>query len=80
MLAFIYVKASKQVGDPEHLTVFATAGGTAKWVEKTTLKAVAMFWNEQHCSQDNLRDARALGARNCLPAAGIACGPTIRKV
>ena len=25
-----------------------------------------MFWNEPHWSQDRLRDARALGARNCL--------------
>ena len=23
MIAFVYVNASKQVGDPEHLTVFA---------------------------------------------------------
>jgi hypothetical protein len=34
MIAFVYVIASKQVGHPEHLTVFATADGAAKWFEE----------------------------------------------
>ena len=38
MLAFIYVKASKQVGDPEHLTVFATADGAAKALPEYVLE------------------------------------------
>jgi hypothetical protein len=41
MMAFVYVNASRQVGDPEHLTVFVTAGGAAKWVEENDPEGVA---------------------------------------
>jgi hypothetical protein len=40
MTVFVYVNTSKQVGDPEHLKVFATADAAAKWFEETTLKAL----------------------------------------
>jgi hypothetical protein len=43
MTVFVYVNTSKQVGDPEHLKVFATADAAAKWFEER-------FWNELHCS------------------------------
>ena len=42
MIAFIYVKASKQVGRSEHLTVFATADGAANGLRKT-LKALPEY-------------------------------------
>jgi hypothetical protein len=38
------------------------------------------FSNEPHWSQDRLRDARDLGARNCLAGAGIALAARKRKV
>jgi hypothetical protein len=34
MTVFVYVNTGKQVGDPEHLKVFATADAAAKWFEE----------------------------------------------
>ena len=48
MTVFVYVNTSKQVGDPDHLKVFANADAT--WFEETTLKAWPLstrFWNER---------------------------------
>ena len=47
MIAFVYVKASKQVGDLEHLTVFATADGAAKWFEENP-EGVARICSEMN--------------------------------
>jgi hypothetical protein len=41
MTVFVYVNTSKQVGDPEHLKVFATADVAAKWFEEKTPEGVA---------------------------------------
>jgi hypothetical protein len=35
---FVYVNTSKQVGDPEHIKVFATADAAETWFEETTPK------------------------------------------
>jgi hypothetical protein len=40
MTVFVYVNTSKQVGDPEHLKVFATADGSGKMVRGNDLKAL----------------------------------------
>jgi hypothetical protein len=34
MTVFVYVNTGKQVGDPDHLKVFASAEAAAKWFEK----------------------------------------------
>jgi hypothetical protein len=36
---FVYVSTSKQVGDPDHLKVFANADAAETWSRKTTQKA-----------------------------------------
>jgi len=36
---WIYVNTSKQVGDPEHIKVFATTDAAEKWFEETIPKA-----------------------------------------
>ena len=36
---WIYVNTSKQVGDPEHIKVFATTDAAQKWFEETIPKA-----------------------------------------
>ena len=49
MTVFVYVNTSKQVGDPEHLKVFATAHAAEKWFEENDPEGVALsmrFWNE----------------------------------
>jgi hypothetical protein len=40
MTVFIYVNTSKQVGDVDHLKVFANADAAETWFEKTTRKAL----------------------------------------
>src|SRR5215208_7065956 len=52
MTVFVYVNTSKQVGDPEHLKVFATADAAAKWFEENDPEGVAFEYevlNEPHC-------------------------------
>ena len=41
MTVFIYVDTSKQVGDPEHLKVFANADAAEKWFEENDPEGVA---------------------------------------
>jgi hypothetical protein len=37
MPVFVYVNTSKQVGDPEHIKVFANADAAEKWFEDCAL-------------------------------------------
>ena len=41
MTAWIYVNTSKQVGDPEHVKVFATADAPTTWSEENDPEGVA---------------------------------------
>jgi hypothetical protein len=41
MTVIIYVDASKEVGDVDHLKVFATADAADKWIEKNDPEGVA---------------------------------------
>jgi hypothetical protein len=38
---FVYVNTSKQVGDPDHIKVFATSEAAATWFEKNEPEGVA---------------------------------------
>ena len=49
-----YVDTSKQVGDPDHLKVFANADAAERGPRKTIPKALpssARFWNDSHRRQ-----------------------------
>ena len=41
MTVFVYFNTSKQVGDPEHFKVFATADAAEKWFEENDPERVA---------------------------------------
>jgi hypothetical protein len=41
MTVFIYVDTSKEVGDPDHLKVFANADAAATWFEENDPEGVA---------------------------------------
>jgi hypothetical protein len=41
MTVFVYVNASKQIGDPDHLKVFANADAAGKWLEENDPEGVA---------------------------------------
>jgi hypothetical protein len=41
MSVFVYVNTSRQVGDPEHLKVFATADAAEKWLEENDPEGMA---------------------------------------
>ena len=41
MTVFVYVNTSKQVGDPEHIKVFADVDAAEKWVEENDPEGVA---------------------------------------
>jgi hypothetical protein len=41
MTVFVYVNTSKQVGDPEHVKVFANVDATEKWFEENDPEGVA---------------------------------------
>jgi hypothetical protein len=50
MTVFVYVNTSKQVGDPEHIKVFATTKAAETWFEENDAEGVALsmrFWNER---------------------------------
>ena len=49
MTVLIYVNTSKQVGDPDHLKVFANADAAETGSRKTIPKAPSSmrFWNER---------------------------------
>jgi hypothetical protein len=42
MTVWIYVETSKQVGDPDHLKVFANADAAATWFEENDPEGVAL--------------------------------------
>ncbi len=41
MTVFVYVNTSKQVGDPEHIKVFADVDAAEKWFEENDPEGVA---------------------------------------
>ena len=41
MTVFVYVNASKQAGDPEHIKVFATTDAAETWFEENDREGVA---------------------------------------
>jgi hypothetical protein len=41
MTVFVYVNTSKQVGDPEHIKVFANADAAATWFAENEPEGVA---------------------------------------
>ncbi|WOH47631.1 hypothetical protein [Bradyrhizobium sp. sBnM-33] len=41
MTVFVYVNTSKQVGDVEHIKVFATTDAAEKWFEENDPEGVA---------------------------------------
>jgi hypothetical protein len=41
MTVFVYVNASKQLGDPDHINVFATADAAATWFAENDPEGVA---------------------------------------
>jgi hypothetical protein len=41
MTVFVYVNTSKQVGDPEHVKVFATMDAAEQWFEENDPEGVA---------------------------------------
>ena len=41
LTVFIYVNTSKQVGDPEHIKVFANADAAETWFEENDTEDVA---------------------------------------
>jgi hypothetical protein len=43
MNVFIYVDTSQEVGDPDHLKVFANADAADTWLEKTSPKASPLY-------------------------------------
>ena len=50
MTVFVYVNTSKQVGDVDHLKVFATAEAAETWFEETIPKAWPLsmrFWSNR---------------------------------
>ena len=60
MTVFVYVNISEQVGDPEHINVFANADAAENWLEENDPEGVAFeygFWNEPDWPPDCLRHA-----------------------
>jgi hypothetical protein len=52
MTVWIYVDTSKQVGDRDHLKVFASEVAADTWLAETTRRALRSsmtFWNEPKC-------------------------------
>ena len=50
MTVFVYVNTSQQVGDHDHLKVFANADAAETWFAENDPEGVALitrFWNEQ---------------------------------
>jgi hypothetical protein len=42
MTVFVYVNTSKQVGDPEHVKVFAATDAAEKWFDENDPEGVAL--------------------------------------
>jgi hypothetical protein len=56
MTVFVYVNTSKQVGDPEHIKVFANGTPAEKWFEENDPEGVALSmksWSEPLPSKYN---------------------------
>ena len=45
MTVFVYVNTSKQVGDNDHLKVFATTDAAEKWLEENDPEGVAFEYD-----------------------------------
>ncbi len=45
MTVFVFVNTGKQVGDPEHLKVFATADAAENWLEANDPDGVAFEYD-----------------------------------
>jgi hypothetical protein len=69
MTVFVYVSTSKQVGDKEHIKVFANQDAAEKWFEENDPRAWRSnmrFWSEPHrparnlCNASDCRDRRHL--------------------
>ena len=75
---WIYVDTSKQVGDPEHIKVFATTDAAGKWFEENDPEAWPLStrccWNEPDRPQDRLCHACHLGGGASLTPDGKAVG------
>ncbi|MEH2608750.1 hypothetical protein [Bradyrhizobium sp. AZCC 1693] len=54
MTVFVYVNTSKQVGDPEHIKVFADVDAAEKWFEENDPEGVAFEYEGS-------------GVNGCLP-------------
>jgi hypothetical protein len=68
MTVFVYVNTSKQVGDPEHIKLFANADAAETWFEENDPEGVAFA----SASRTALRHARDPGAGDGLAGARIA--------
>jgi hypothetical protein len=68
MTVLIYVNTSKQVGDIDHLKVFANADAAETWFEENDPEGVASMrsWNEPHRPTRDLRHAADRRAVNHL--------------
>ena len=52
MTVFVYINTSKQVGDAEHIKVFANVDAAEKWFEEDDPEGVAFeyeVWSEGNC-------------------------------
>ncbi|MDH2347110.1 hypothetical protein [Bradyrhizobium sp. SSUT77] len=45
MTAFVYVNTSRQVGDADHIKVFANADAAEKWFEENAPEGVAFEYD-----------------------------------
>ena len=79
MTVWIYVNTSKQVGDPEHIKVFANRTPRKPGSRKTIPKAwpsSTRFWSEPDRPQDRLRHAQRPESKRAAlarPLAGQIC-------
>ena len=81
MTVFIYVNTRKQVGDAEHLKVFANVDAAEKWFEENDPKASRSnmkFWNERGRQLRRPDFRSAPGARNSAGAAALSTSSSSR--
>jgi hypothetical protein len=78
MTVFVYVDTSKQVGDKDHIKVFASADAAETWFEQNDPEGVAFEYevlNEpviRHVQRDNKPSGNASG-QHCLGIDQIDC-------
>ena len=65
MTVLIYVDTSKQVGEPDHLKVFANADAAEKWIEENEPRRRRL--GEPQWPQESWHLHRSGGLRPCLP-------------